>query len=639
MPVKLKCPSCGHSQQVSDDVLGKKVRCPSCNAALRVAAPKTSAPGAAAVAGARSAATEPEPSPDATEYEVGPAVAPVVTKPAPEFVKPAPVSARPAVKPERAGVPPWAYAAMGGGGVMALVVAGVMIRFLGGSSSSRYPDPGLDVVAGVASVSGLEPAESVAAPAGEPKPIGAGNVVASTTLAAVSDDPKGSTPSSPAASHASPPSSVTASSTPPPASPAVPAAKGAPGTTAEIVARCEPSVALIKGHASSGTGFVVKPGVVATNAHVIDGEFISNLEIRFPSAPEGKQGPFPAELLFEDGRRDLAFLGVASDHSALEIAPAYSFVKGEDVMVIGNPGLGDDVVLENAVTRGVMSSKAVLEGMTYLQLSMAVNPGNSGGPVFDSSGRVIGVVTLKSMKAEALAFCVPVEDLQAALAKVGPARPDLVSRHRAEVAFRLLTAAGALYGIGLDIRAGLLSKPAAGGGKPNLLPSEGIQKLDELLTMLDQKLFSLVDDEIPDVKADTALAEATRARFQDLSASFNSMKGLYANTNRPADKYAAAVQALRGKYLRLVEALQKDMKMEVPANLVALLKARASDGQAQTMVTQVVPQRVQSRLRSRPSLSQRGAGAAAGSRPSAAQKARERMQDRRDSRNNRRGNN
>jgi S1-C subfamily serine protease len=485
MPVKLKCPSCGHSQQVSDDVLGKKVRCPSCNAAFRVAAPKASASAAAAVAGARPEATEPEPSPDPTEYEVGPAVAPIVAKLAPEFVKPAPVSARPAVKPQRAGVPPWAYAAMGGGGVMALVVAGVMIRFLGGSSSSRYPDPGLDVVVGVASVSGLEPAETVAAPAAEPKPIGAGNVVASTTLAAVSDDPKGSTSSSPAASHASPPSSVPASSTPPPASPAVPAAKGAPGTTAEIVARCEPSVALIKGHASSGTGFVVKPGVVATNAHVIDGEFISNLEIRFPSAPEGKQGPFPAELLFEDARRDLAFLGVASDHSVLEIAPSYSFVKGEDVMVIGNPGLGDDVVLENAVTRGVMSSKAVVEGMNYLQLSMAVNPGNSGGPVFDSSGRVIGVVTLKSMKAEALAFCIPVEDLQAALTKVGLTRPDLVSRHRAEVAFRLLTAAGALYGIGLDIRAGLLSKPAAGGGKPNLLPNEGIQKLDELLTMLD----------------------------------------------------------------------------------------------------------------------------------------------------------
>ena len=374
MPVKLKCPSCGHFQQVSEEVLGKKVRCPSCSAAFRVAAPRTS-PSVEPEAAAREArpkATVKEPSPDPTEYEVGPEVAPVVAKPAPHFVKPAPRSARPAVKPQRAGLPAWAYAAMGGAGVMALVVAGVMIRFLGRSSSSRYPDPSLDVVVGVASVTGLQPGESVAAPVAEPKPIGAASAaVASTTLAAVSDDPGGSTPSSPAASDASPPSvpassnppaAVAASSTPPPASSAAPSAKGAPKTTAEIVARCEPSVALIKGHASSGTGFVVKPGVVATNAHVIDGEFISNLEIRFPSAPEGKQGPFPAELLFEDPRRDLAFLGVASDHSAIEIAPSYSFVKGDDVMVIGNPGLGDDVVLENAISRGVMSSKQSSRG-------------------------------------------------------------------------------------------------------------------------------------------------------------------------------------------------------------------------------------------------------------------------------------
>src|SRR5438105_7372524 len=105
-----------------------------------------------------------------------------------------------------------------------------------------------------------------------------------------------------------------------------------------------------------------------------------------------------------------------------------------------------------------MSTKMVSEGMNFFQLSMAINPGNSGGPVFDSAGRVIGVATLKSTKAEALAFCIPVEDLQAALTQVGPARPDLVSHHRAQLAFKLLTLGGALYGIGLDIRAGLLRR-------------------------------------------------------------------------------------------------------------------------------------------------------------------------------------
>jgi S1-C subfamily serine protease len=624
MPIKLKCPSCGHTERVSDDVLGKKVHCSSCGAGFRVAAPKPSASAAPAPAatGARPGATIPEPSADPAEYAVvppeDPVLPPVVLVPRSSPVIPKP---RPSLSQKRSGVPPWVYAAAGGAGVMVLIVGAVLIRLLGGFGSSQFPDPSVDVALGVASLSGPQSPQPVAAP---PAPV-SNSLVAATAPGAVAPNP---------------PSAPVAPATSPAASPAAPGAKGAPLTTAEIVARCEPSVALVKGHASSGTGFLVKQGIVATNAHVIGGEFMSSLEVRFPSAPEGKQGPFPAELLYEDSKRDLAFLAVSSDLAAIDIAPSYSFVKGDDVLVIGNPSLGDEVVLQNAISRGVMSSKAVVEGMNYLQLSMAVNPGNSGGPVFDSSGHVIGVVTLKATKAEALAFCIPVEDLHAALAQVGPARPDLVSHHRAEVAFRLLTVAGALYGIGLDVRADLLSKTPAGGAKPNLLPNEGIQKLDEVLTTLDEKLFSLVGDEMPGIKADAALAEPTRNRYQDLFTNYIAMKGLYSNTNRPADKYASQVQALRAKHLRVIESLQKDLKMEVRPDLLALLKARASDGQSQALAAQIVPPRIQSRLRSRSAISQRGAaGSRTAGAQSPAQSAKDKMQNRRDARNNRRGNN
>ncbi len=89
-------------------------------------------------------------------------------------------------------------------------------------------------------------------------------------------------------------------------------AAGAPLSTAQLVARCEPSVALIKGKVSSGTGFLVRPGLIATNAHVIDDEFLPDLEVRFPSAADGLRGPIRAELLYEDPRRDLAFLAIRS---------------------------------------------------------------------------------------------------------------------------------------------------------------------------------------------------------------------------------------------------------------------------------------------------------------------------------------
>jgi S1-C subfamily serine protease len=395
MMLNLKCPSCGESQLLSDEVLGQKVSCPSCGAGFRVNArkPNLAADPAPAVTPPRPAATIPDPSPRAPQPQVRPAVT-RQSKPSPAVETPDPTGTI-----RRGGLPTWAYAALGCVAASALVATAFVFRTLGGSSSSPYPDPAVDVAIGVASGSGPSPAQPVVATATTPP------VLASRDV-----------PPAPASA----PAPVAARAPLPP--PSAPATGNAPLSTSQIVARWEPSVALVKGHASSGTGFLVKPGIIATNAHVIGEEFISDLEIRFPSAPAGKQGPFPAELLYEDARRDLAFLAVDTDLPVTDVAPSYAFVKGEDITVVGNPGLGDETVIENAISRGVMSSKTVIEGNNLLQMNISINPGNSGGPVFDSTGRVIGVATLNATKAEALAFCIPVEDLQAAMKQVGPAR-------------------------------------------------------------------------------------------------------------------------------------------------------------------------------------------------------------------------
>src|SRR6185437_2866574 len=220
-----------------------------------------------------------------------------------------------------------------------------------------------------------------------------------------------------------------------------------PLSTAEIVAESDPSIALIKGKASRGTGFLVGPGLLVTNAHVIDGEFVNQLQVHFPAAVRARRGPAPAELLYEDPRRDLALLAVKTDLPPLRVARSYAFRKGEDITVIGSPGIGDGKVLENAVSRGVMSTQTAIDGRSFYQMGISVNPGNSGGPVFDSSGRVIGVVTLKTSEQEALAFCVPVEDLHAALSALSSQPPAdaarLRSRHRVVHAVKGLGAAGA----------------------------------------------------------------------------------------------------------------------------------------------------------------------------------------------------
>ncbi len=628
--------------------MGTKIACPHCGRGFRVGGqkPKASSDSVAPVTPSQPAADLA----DTYQLEDMPEP-PAWMEKAPRPSPPAEPRASTRVsRRDQDGLPSWVYATLGGAAVLVVGLAVVLIRtFSSGSTQPDKPEfasqPAARAILEVAAADNGSGASATATAADQgPVSSPSTSIVNNSAPSVFPSSPPAASDSTappPLASNASPPAASSAAvangsrSKPQPdpnsqASVADSPAGGARLTTAQIVARWEPSVALIKGKTSSGTGFLVRQGVIATNAHVIEGEFISNLEVRFPSAPPDKQGPLPAELLYEDPKRDLAFLAVSSDLPAVEIALTYKFVKGEDITVIGNPGLGDEIVLENAISRGVLSSKTVIDGQNFVQLSASVNPGNSGGPVFDQAGRVIGVVTLKSTKAEALTFCIPLEDLQAAMTRVGPARPDLASHHRAELAFKLLTTAGALYAIGLDVRSAVLQTAAPGNAGVNLLPNEDVQKFDELLTTLDQKLFSLVDGEIPQLRTDRALSTGTQSRYQDLAANYKAMKNLYANARRPADQYVVQAQRLRTRHLQLVQSLKNDLKIEVPPKLVAILQQRTAGvgGQPPTLVAEIVPSQVQSRLL-RGRLIQRGpiGSRLPGATTNPAQAARERMQN------------
>ena len=231
----------------------------------------------------------------------------------------------------------------------------------------------------------------------------------------------------------------------PPAKAPEPENRGAtsgPRSTREIVTQCERGVAKIEGKLGTGTGFVAAPGIIATNAHVIRQELVGNLKATFPSENKNAAGPFPVRLIYKDSERDLALLQVESAAAPLELARLSEFPKGEDIIIIGNPGgLGGMVNLENAVTRGVLSAEADFRGQRWYQLSMSVNPGNSGGPVLDSRGRVIGIVTLKARKEEGHGYCIPVDALLTALERVdgitAKQRLRVEDRHAAQSVFEV----------------------------------------------------------------------------------------------------------------------------------------------------------------------------------------------------------
>jgi serine protease Do len=369
--------------------------------------------------------------------------------------------------------------------------------------------------------------------------------------------------------------------------PGPPQAEGPVLSTAEIVDRCEPSIALIRGRSGNGTGFLVRPGVVATNSHVIREELIPNLEVRFPSAQGAAKGPLPAELLYEDAERDLAFLAVKTSLPPLVVARQFRYRKGEDVTVIGNPGLGQsDVVLENAVSRGVLSIKTTLDGQPFYQLSIAINPGNSGGPVFDARGRVIGVASRKATMEEGVAFCIPLEDLNSALDRLATQPTSAVeearSGHRMPLTYQLLSSAGACYALGLDVYRKHWEQDPQGSLD---LDDAEVKKVRDGLTRLDQQLFANLPAEAGVVAADPRVKESVRHRVDQLAGSYGAMKALF------DDPQAAGLPAFRSKLVamkrehrRLVEETATLLKLNVAEGLLAALSD--NNGQDAEVVAQ-----------------------------------------------------
>jgi serine protease Do len=155
-----------------------------------------------------------------------------------------------------------------------------------------------------------------------------------------------------------------------------------------------------------GSGFIVsQDGYIITNAHVVDGA--TEVTVKLTDRRE-----FTAKVVGADKRTDIALLKIdAKNLPALDLSAPPAVKQGEWVIAIGSP-----FGFENSVSAGVVSSvhRALPGGqMTpFIQTDVAVNPGNSGGPLLNSAGQVVGVnsqIYSRSGGYMGLSFAVPAE--------------------------------------------------------------------------------------------------------------------------------------------------------------------------------------------------------------------------------------
>ncbi len=165
----------------------------------------------------------------------------------------------------------------------------------------------------------------------------------------------------------------------------------------EIVQRASPAVVLLRGPQKQGTGFLITDtGVIATNAHVVRDEPRITAVLAIHE-------DLPARVVYVDADLDFALVKVeGSGMPHLVLADLAGVAAGQSVVAIGNPGGG----MPNSVTKGIVSAvgpKPELGPGVWIQTDAAVNPGNSGGPLLDSSGEVIGINTARAVASPASA--------------------------------------------------------------------------------------------------------------------------------------------------------------------------------------------------------------------------------------------
>lgn len=197
----------------------------------------------------------------------------------------------------------------------------------------------------------------------------------------------------------------------------VPVASFAQDAT-KLFGRAKTSVVSIETATSAGTGFFVGDGsLLVTCAHVIEDDTTIRLK--------GTKSKI-SDLLFIDAENDVAILSVYPSNSTALSLSSSSPPSGTKIYAIGY-SLG---MFQNSISDGIVSGLRNVSGLQHIQFTAAVSPGNSGGPLLNSAGSVVGMVAGSFRRGQNVNLAIPVKAIQHSLVQAKKERSGIEARKK-----------------------------------------------------------------------------------------------------------------------------------------------------------------------------------------------------------------
>ena len=325
-----------------------------------------------------------------------------------------------------------------------------------------------------------------------------------------------------------------------------------------------------------GSGFIISAdGFVMTNAHVVDGA--DEVLVTLPDKRE-----FKAKLIGADKRTDVAVVKIdATGLPFVRIGDINRLRVGEWVMAIGSP-----FGLENTVTAGIVSAKQRDTGdyLPFIQTDVAVNPGNSGGPLINMRGEVVGVnsqIYSRSGGFMGISFAIPIDEAMRVSEQLRSS--GRVTRGRIGVQIAEVTREVA-ESIGLGKPQGALVRSVEAGS-----PAEkaGVEAGD-IITRFEGRAIEKASDlprQVGNTKPGTrsAITVFRRGQNRDLNITIAELEPEQ-TARRPAarsseaPKAAGTVQALGLTVVDLTEAQKRELKVKRGVRVEAAADAGARAG-------------------------------------------------------------